>query len=229
MRGALKKEQRYTGKGTKTLMRKLLLLTALILACAATSLAQSTDDYKRVEFYGGYSHARVDTGVDDQDLQDLIGNTRGFNGFDTSITGNLSRYFGLKGDFTAHFKNDSFTDGTDTVNTKERIYNVLGGVQVKDNAEGARFKPFAHALAGIAHQTARFTAPLTADNFELKDTSFALKLGGGLDIRVSPKVDLRLIEVDYNPIFLGDQTFQGVTFQGQTQHNFTFGAGIVIH
>lgn len=210
-------------------MRKLMLLTAFILACTATSLAQSTDDYKKVEFYGGYSHARVDTGVDDQDLEDLIGNTRGFNGFDTSITGNLSRYFGLKANLTGHYKNDSFTDGPDTVNTKERLYNVLGGVQVKDNSTEGRVKPFAHALAGIAHQTARFTAPLTTDSFEIKDTSFALKIGGGLDIRVSPKVDLRLIEVDYNPVFLGDQTILGTTFQGQTQHNFTIGAGIVIH
>lgn len=209
-------------------MRKLMLLAVLILACASVSFAQSSE-YNKVEFYGGYSHARVDTGVDDQDLQDLVGNTRGFNGFDTSITGNLSRYFGIKGDFTAHFKNDSFTDGTVTVNTKERLYNLLGGVQIKDNSKDARVKPFAHALAGFAHQTSRFTAPLVSDSFEVKDTSFALKIGGGLDIRVSPKVDIRVIELDYNPVFLGDQTIFGETFQGQTQHNFTIGAGIVIH
>ncbi|HEY0404353.1 MAG TPA: outer membrane beta-barrel protein [Pyrinomonadaceae bacterium] len=210
-------------------MRKLLLLIALIVACASVSFAQSSDDYNKVEFYGGYSHARVDTGVDDQDFRDFVGNTRGFNGFDTSITGNLSRYFGLKADFTAHFKNDSFTDTGITVNTKERIYNLLGGVQVKDNSKDARVKPFAHALAGFARQSSRFTAPLVTDTFEVKDTSFALKLGGGLDIRVSPKVDVRVIELDYNPIFLGDQTILGTTFQGQTQHNFTIGAGIVIH
>jgi opacity protein-like surface antigen len=209
-------------------MRKLLLLTALILACASVSFAQSSD-YNKVEFYGGYSHARVDTGVDDQDLRDIIGNSRGFNGFDTSITGNLTRYFGVKGDFTAHFKNDSFTDTGITVNTKERLYNLFGGVQVKDNSKETRFKPFAHALVGFAHQTARFTSPLVTDTFEVKDTSLSLKLGGGLDFRVSPKVDIRAIEVDYNPIFMGDQTILGTTFQGQTQHNFTIGAGIVIH
>jgi opacity protein-like surface antigen len=210
-------------------MRKLLLLTALILACAATSFAQSTDDYNKIEFYGGFSHNRVDSGTNDQSLRDIIGNRRGFNGFDTSITGNISRYFGLKGDFTAHFKSDSFTDTGITVNTRERIYNVLGGVQVKDNSKEARFKPFAHALAGVARQTARFTSPLVTDTFEVKDTSFALKIGGGLDVRVHPKVDLRLIELDYNPVFMGDQTILGTTFQGQTQHNFTIGFGLAIH
>jgi opacity protein-like surface antigen len=214
-------------------MRKLLLLTAFILACASVSLAQSTD-YNKVEFYGGYSHARVDTGIDDSDLDDdgfgdFFRDRRGYNGFDTSITGNLTRYFGLKANFTAHFKSDSISDSGITVNTRERLYNFLGGVQIKDNSKEARFKPFAHALAGAAHQSVRFSSPLVTDTFDVDDTSFALKIGGGIDVRVHPRVDLRLVEVNYNPVFSGDQTIDGVTFSGKTQHNFTIGAGIVIH
>ncbi len=214
-------------------MRKLVLLTAFILACASVSLAQSADDYNKVEFAAGYSHARVDTGVDDPDFDDDFGDflrdRRGFNGFDTSITGNLTRYFGLKANLSGHYKSDSFTDGVDTVNTRERIYNFLGGVQVKDNSKEARFKPFGHFLAGGAHQSIRFSSPGFTQTLDLDDTSFALKVGGGIDVRVHPRVDLRLIEFNYNPIFVGDRNFEGETFRGETQHNFTIGFGIAIH
>jgi hypothetical protein len=47
---------------------------------------------------------------------------------------------------------------------------------------------------------------LPADNFTTRDkvTSFAMKLGGGIDVRVNRKVDIRLVEFDYNPIFTRD-------------------------
>lgn len=214
-------------------MRKLLLLTVLILACASVSFAQSSD-YNKVEVSGGYSHARVDTGVDDNtidpDFSNFLSERRGFNGFDVSIAGNLTRYFGLKGNLSGHFKSDSFTDGIDTVNTRERIWNYLGGVQVKDNSKETRVKPYAHFMAGAARQSVRFSAPtITADTFEVTDTSFALKIGGGIDVRIHPRVDLRVVEFNYNPIFVGDRTFQGDTFSGSTQNNFTIGFGIAIH
>ena len=213
-------------------MRKLFFLPILILAFASVSFAQSAD-YNKVEFYGGYSHARVDTGVDDEDFDDEFGDflrdRRGFNGFDTSITGNLTRYFGLKANLTGHYKSDSFTDAGFTINTRERMYNFLGGVQIKDNSKDTRVKPFGHVLAGGAHQSVRLTSPGFAEFVDAKDTSFAMKIGGGIDVRVSPRVDVRLIEFDYNPIFSGDQTIEGETFQGSTQHNFTIGVGIVIH
>ena len=60
---------------------------------------------------------------------------------------------------TGHNKSQKFTDTingtTESIDTKERIYNFLGGVQVKDNRKDARFKPFAHALVGMAVNTSR--------------------------------------------------------------------------
>ena len=63
-----------------------------------------------------------------------------------------------------------------------------------------------------------------------------MKLGGGLDIRAGKRIDVRVIEVDYNPVFAGDRTaksiagpFTSIKFTGRTAHNFTVGVGIVIH
>jgi hypothetical protein len=219
-------------------MRKLLLLASFILACAPLSFAQTgSEDYNKVEFYGGYSHNRVDTGINNNDpeFDDIIDEREGFHGFETSITGNVHKYVGLKFDVSGAYRSDNFTSGVITGDVDSSIYNFLGGVQLKDNRkEGGKLRPFAHFLAGAAHQRVEVNSPnlnalIGVNSFTASDTSLALGIGGGLDIRVHPRVDIRAISLDYNPVFTGDQTIQGQTFQGDTQHNFRIGVGIVIH
>jgi hypothetical protein len=48
-------------------------------------------------------------------------------------------------------------------------------------------------------------------------TSFAMALGGGLDLRVSKRIDVRLVQFDYTPTFFGPGR----------QDNFRISAGIV--
>jgi len=253
-------------------MKKLTFGLLLVVASAATALAQTSNDYHKWEAYGGYSLGRFETNVESasftspggtQTFTDLCSNATGqmignnfqkffcerrsFNGFDGSVTYNVSRYVGLKGDVTAHFKSKTYADNftppgvTVTVSNKERLWNFLGGVQIKDNNKDKRLKPFGHALAGVARYTNRQAQTLDlfpAFNFAIEDreTAFAMKFGGGLDIRASKRVDIRVIEVDYNPVFAGDRqakiisgSFNPVRFSGKTAHNFTIGFGIVIH
>jgi opacity protein-like surface antigen len=147
----------------------------------------------------------------------------------------VHKYVGLKFDFSGAYRSDDFTSGGFTGNVDSSIYNILGGVQLKDNRkEGGTVRPFAHFLAGVAHQRLNVDSTglntlIGVNSFEATDTSFALGIGGGVDIRVHPRVDIRAVQFDYNPVFSGDQTIQGQTFTGQTQHNFRIGAGIVIH
>ncbi len=63
-----------------------------------------------------------------------------------------------------------------------------------------------------------FPSPCVTD-FTDTDTGFAGVIGGGLDIRASKRFDIRVIQIDYNPTHVFDNT----------QHNFRIGAGIVIH
>lgn len=226
-------------------MRKLLFLAILVACSAPLTFAQSTDDYHKIEVSGGYSHARVDTGFDDQeipndidfgsDFDNFLRDSRGFHGFDASVVGNVHKYVGLKFNVSGHFKSDTInvTDGGTSFDfdTKERLYNFLGGVQFKDNRKESRVKPYGHVLAGVAHQSASLTTPFTTggNDFDTSSNNFAMKVGGGLDVRVHPRVDLRVIEVNYNPVFHDDETFLGETFRGTTQHNFTFGFGVAIH
>ena len=213
-------------------MLKTILIGMMILTCASLAAAQS-DDYKKFEFFAGYSHNRVDTGIgdDDPDLRDIIDERVGFHGFNTSVTGNITRYVGLKFDFSGHFKSQTFGIGSipDVIDLDSRLYNFLGGVQLKDNSSEKTFKPFAHALAGVAHTRnnidisnlgciAIVPSPCPIDS-TVNETGFAAAFGGGLDIRASDRIDIRVIQVDYNPTRLFDST----------QHNFRIGVGIVFH
>ncbi len=61
-----------------------------------------------------------------------------------------------------------------------------------------------------------------------------MKLGGGLDVRVHRRIDLRLFEFDYNPIFTRDYIVSGNPFdvihtKSKTAHNFNIGFGIAFH
>lgn len=259
--------KQYSGVGTfisnrPTTIQKLLLSLSLLNLCAFASFAQNSDDYNKVEVYGGYSYASVQPNnkaaeafgttleVCSSQATDIIGRNfqtnfcrrHGFNGFDASITYNFNRYVGIKANVTGHTKKQLFVDTFDGVeepnNVTERIYNFLGGVQIKINSKDARFKPFVHALIGAARYSRKevVTSPVPLDNFTNrgKTTSFAMKLGGGIDLRLNRRIDLRLIEVDYNPIFTRNFDVTGNPFdvihtKGRTANNITIGFGIAFH
>jgi opacity protein-like surface antigen len=63
----------------------------------------------------------------------------------------------------------------------------------------------AYALAGVAHTSATFTSTGPTLNLLLKksDNTFALALGGGLDIRAGKRISFRGT-MDYNPVFIRD-------------------------
>jgi hypothetical protein len=208
-------------------MHKLIKAFCLTIALSICAAAQSSgNDYKRNEFYVGFSHQQVD-----------IGNSEGFNGFEASYVRNFHRYFGIKGDVSGAYKNRNFsspvafpaTGATPTVGFENNrsVYNFLGGIQVKNNATEARFKPFGHALIGAAvnrSKTKNITClsnctsfTLSTADFSFTDTGFAGAFGGGLDIKINEKIDFRVIQIDYNPIYSNSRV----------DNNIRFGAGIV--
>jgi len=212
---------------------KTIMIGTIIIACASIAAAQS--DYKKFEFFAGYSHNRIDTGIgdDDPDLGDIIDEREGFHGFEVSATGNFTRYLGIKGDFSGHFKSRNFPFSpavpSASVDVESRLFNFLGGIQIKDNSTEGTFKPFAHALVGVAHArnsvdfssgvcAAVFPSPCPT-SFTESETGFAGAFGGGIDIRASDRISIRAIQIDYNPTRLFDST----------QHNFRFGVGVVFH
>ena len=210
---------------------------AVLLACSATfAPAQSPkkDDYPKFEVFVGASALG-----DNAEEISFGGNMRaggGYansTGFETSVTRNFSKYVGLKGDFSAHFRNRNDrnpvafcnpTCSTVTQDTqlKTRVYDFLAGPEFKAR-NSTRLTPFAYALGGVAHTSAAFTTPGPTFNLLLKKSNngFAMALGGGLDLRVTDKFSIRG-SMDYNPVFIQDST-------GNHRNFARISLGVLIH
>lgn len=212
---------------------KKYFLALCIGALAGFSVNAQTTDHKKAEAYIGYSASSTDTGVSpNDDFSDLVNEREGFHGFEVAGVYNFHRYVGFKGSVSGTYNNKNFdfsvptTEGTGQVSfdTNNSLYNFLGGVQFKDNASDARIKPFAHVLIGAGHGRVKVKNLFCDTDVECggfagttSETGFAGAFGGGIDVRLNNRVDLRLIQVDYNPI----------RFDNATTHNVRFGIGFV--
>ena len=210
----------------------------LVLMCSgAIALAQnaSKDEYPKVEIFAGYSALGEagSRGISFGPNSRVGANYSAEPGFEASIIRNFSKHFGIKGDFSAHFNNESAsgpitactpacTTVTQGFQLKTRVYNFLAGPEFKAR-NNTRFTPYAHVLAGVAHTSATFTTPGPTFNLLLKksDNSFAMALGGGIDIRASKRVSFRGL-MDYNPVFVHDST-------SGTRDLFRLSLGVLFH
>jgi hypothetical protein len=191
-------------------MKKFILALTLTLASSICALAQSDDDQKKPEFFAGYSYGQADARYGNFSVYE---DHTSLSGFNAAAVFPVSRYVGIKGDVSGTYQSKNITlptlslsgipIGSLAFTAKNSLYNVLGGVQVKDYASTKRFKPFAHALAGAAFRKNELTPGGT--------------FGGGLDVRVNKRVDIRAFQLDYNP----------ARFNGKFESNFRFSIGVV--
>ena len=232
------------------LTKRLLALPTLILFCTTAVFAQS-DDYTKWDFFGGYSALQFDNlGGDtgNPNVDDILSGRNTLRGFELAINRNFHKYVGAKFDYSLHLREDNFSRPAGSGTIDSTIQNFLGGIQVKNNTEdGPRFKPFGHALFGVAVQKVDVDSPQLAtvfgiSDFHVNETSFAMAFGGGVDIRLNRRIDIRAGQVDWNIINRGDQQtgivlaptpFQTVgtpfVIPGTRQDNLRLSIGIVIH
>lgn len=194
-------------------MQRILCLLAMAL-CAPVALAQQSGppDYSRFEWFLGYS-AVGDANEENGRILMSFGST---TGLETSLTRNLSKHWGIKGDFSAHWGTARGTamvvvqpPGTTqngTLEFEHRHFNFLVGPEFKWRNH-TRLTPFAHTLVGVgvSKGDARLTFPGGTSLIKVSNTGVALALGGGFDIRVSKRFSFRT-SVDYNPAYIGGGT-----------------------
>jgi hypothetical protein len=197
-------------------MRKLFM-AALFIACTAPfTFAQTGDDYNKYDIGVLYSHNWQDVGVDNSGTN-FLDERESFPGVEAFVKGNVSRYVGLKGSYSFNRKSFEFNGGTaaTTFDVDADLHQLLGGVEFKDNAKETKVRPFAHVMAGLAHARADVSNSLVS--VDESDNGFAGIIGGGIDFKLSDRVDLRAVQFDYNPI----------RANGETSHNFRVGIGII--
>lgn len=189
-------------------MRRLLMLLCAPLLFAVPAHAQS--DYPKAEVYAGYSHFSFDVRLNNPFEDDgipFVEQREGLHGVGFSVAGNLTKNFGIVGDFSYH-KKEFEVFGP---NIKFSTFNFLFGPRV--TARGNRVEGFAHALVGgISRKFEDFDS----------DVDFALGAGGGVDLKVGRSFAVRLVQVDYIP-FRDRNLFTG---EKEWRHNVRIGVGV---
>jgi len=187
------------------IMRKILLSFSLLLLVPLAAMAQP--EYPKAEIFGGYSFFRA--------------NPDGINlhGWNASVTGNITHWFGVEGDFSGHYGSPNvfgFTVPYVDVNS----HTFMAGPKLTYRAESVA--PFAHFLIGAAR------ASTGAFGASVADTALAAVVGGGIDIRLNDSLSIRAIQADY--LMTRFKTGPQIFFSGfdERQNNFRLSAGIVI-
>lgn len=225
-------------------MKRMLFTITLLLATAPLVLAQ---DDQRAEFFIGYSNLQGE-GIPDRNSDpnfpfnnDFFRRRATLHGINAAVTGFPSKRFGITGDFSFNRKerSNTVTNGVDSI--KNDTYYFMGGPSIKFRNRG-RVEPFMRVMAGGAHtrfivsSRRNLTTGTVNNSFDVGTTDFAMGAGGGLDIRLGDKFSLRLIQIDYTPIFLRDKSIsvlgqagalQPFTLEGQRQDNVRFSVGLV--
>ena len=149
-----------------------------------------------VEVFGGYSFARADqTNV-----------PKGWNG---AIAGNFSRNLGIVGDVSGHYysQNVAVVQGTSVVNVNANL-NLLFyrfGPKFTLRTEDSHIEPFFQALVGGVRGTEDVGA--SGVNVSASSNGFSWAVGGGMDIKVSPRIAVRLVQAEFNQLrFSGNST-----------------------
>src|SRR5215471_15484298 len=220
-----------------------ILIVSLTMAAGAPSFAQVLGE--NLKLFVGYSNLQAEgLGTKNNNLPDIL-DTSFFRDRSTLHGGNAELTFALKGigvtgdaSFDRRHKGTDFTGGHDFNNT-DLAYFMAGPSLAY--AGHSKVEPFARVMAGVAHT--RFevghTDTSTATTLSLADatTNFAMGVGGGLDVRFGEgPYRLRVIQVDYLPVFMGDKvvsfsdafgSIQQASLHKQHLNNVRFSFGFV--
>ncbi len=179
-------------------MRKISVLLAIVVVFTLGAFAQ---DQSKAEVFGGYQYTSVDDNINGS------GHV-GLNGWNAALTGYVTEHLGITADISGAYGTPNVA-GFD-VKTKDYFY--LFGPTVR-TAAGDKASVFVHALFGGAHASGEVSGISATDN------AFAMALGGGLDVKASKNVSLRVGQFDYLYSH----------FSGEKQNNFRYSAGVVFH
>jgi len=227
--------------------RYIIVVLLFISIALAAVPANAQVAGKNLKIFVGYANLQAE-GLQNNNTPEGIFNTDFFrdrttlHGVDASITGAF-KGVGITGDvsWTRHRLQSDITGGQ--ANDDVDMVYFMGGPAFH-YAGDRRVEPFARILAGGAYTSRSVSSTVTlppastaTTSFETNSTSFAMGVGGGLDVRLGDgPVRLRIIQIDYTPIFFRDRSIdvlggagaiQPVNLEGQRADNVRFAFGIV--
>jgi opacity protein-like surface antigen len=199
---------------------KFRFFLAFAIALILSSVAMAQDNPKG-EITGDYSYFRFNPGLPS------LWNSQNLNGGGAQATLYLNKWFGVAADLQGY---GSYTQCAKPGNSfgvtgcaQANLFTYMFGPQIKYRA--GKMEPFAEVLLGGAHSNLYANACTKLGLCGSKSPSnnaFALAIGGGLDIAVSPKFAIRLVDADYELTRFGNNFTGG----NNSQSNFRFQTGV---
>jgi hypothetical protein len=179
------------------------LLAVLFIFFSIPSGAFAQPEYPLVEVLGGYSYLRA--------------NPEGFNlhGWNASVAGNITDWFGVEGDLSGHYGHPSDRFGSIPGIDIDQ-YTFMGGPRLAYRT--GPVVPFAHFLIGAVRASTR-----DVEFGSTSDWALGTVVGGGLDVGISKSVAVRVAQVDWLMT-----RFNTGHHDAERQNNFRFSAGIVL-
>jgi hypothetical protein len=165
-------------------MKKLSLL-ALLMVFSAPLMASAQEGAPRVEISGGYSLLRISSpGTPLPGLESITG-----HGFSLSAAGNITKSFGIVGEFARYSKSDALGNIAPGSNLDANVQTYLFGPRF--TVRTGKAEPFFHGLIGAVRGSVETTGASEAGY------AFAYVLGGGLDVKVHDNFAIRLGQLDF--------------------------------
>ena len=191
-------------------MKKLVLIAVFLLGFSVIVMAEDTP---KVEVFGGFSYVKVDSSTalkqTRYDWLDLS-----MKGWDGSIAINQNKWAGVVLDFGANYGVFATNPSNPIAGSwmDYRILSIMGGPKI--TLSRGKVSPFVQALVGYAG------VRRSELNVVRSTRTFAMALGGGLDVNLNSRVALRAVQVD--SLMVRDQ------FRGNFAKNLRLSTGIVL-
>ncbi len=118
------------------------------------------------------------------------------SGWEAALDYNWNHWLALKADMDGHYCCD------------QTMHDFLFGPQI--NLAQGKWKPYLHGLVGVSHGT-------STGGFS--DTVLGFAVGGGLDVKWTDRISVRVVQAD----------LLGTRYADETQKHFRLSAGLVFH
>lgn len=224
------------------MFKTLTVLVACVLLAAPMAVAQG----RPAEIFLGYANLQGEGLPDRNSVEgffnsDFFGSRSTLHGVNASLSGFGASGLGFTGDLS--FARQKRTNDAANNSRETHTDYFMAGPAMKWNRGGAtRVEPFVRVMAGAARTRFEASQQLFSSSgtitrsFEVGATDFAAAVGGGMDLRLGANTKLRLIQIDYAPVFLRDRSIdilggtgaiQPATLEKQRQDNVRFSFGLV--
>jgi hypothetical protein len=172
------------------MMRKFFLGAVILSLFALPLMAQ---DSPKAEVFGGYQY------------QYLGGDFTGLNtnGWDASVTANVTKHFGIAGQFGGVYKSESVTSDDVSASANAHLYDYTFGPVIAMDFS-SKINPFAHVLIGGFTIGGTGSGCLVGGggsscaSASASTNGFAMKFGGGVDVKLTKLIAVRLAQFDWN-------------------------------